>query len=434
MAAMVGMTACGGGSGSSSSTTPTTPAASNSVTLTAGIFPGSNYFNEVFTTVTICAPGTSTCQAIPNVLVDTGSVGLRIIASALTTLPQTSLGKIQDSTQDQLQECIQYGDTSYSWGPMWVADVEVGGEKASSVAVQVIGGNAGNPTFANVPSTCIATPVQAGTPGTPPGNEDTPTTFGANGVLGVGTYAYDCGSGCTNVPTGGVAGNDYTGYPYYICPTGGTCEVVGVPTQYQAVNVVAFFSSSDNNGELITLPSVPAAGAASVTGTMTFGVGTQSDNALPSSVTVYALNSNESIPTVTYNGVGYTNFNLLDSGSNTLDIGDSATLGIPDCSDSPGLYCPASTVTLSNIGLMGYASVGSGTYSLSIANADQVTSANPTFGVFSNIAGDGGTGPSNDYWDFGLPFFYGRTVYVGIGGTALPSGVSSAVTYGFFAF
>src|ERR1019366_284235 len=51
--------------------------------------------NQGFVTVTVCIPGTNTCQNIDHVLVDTGSSGLRLLSSAgggeLTpTLPQPS--------------------------------------------------------------------------------------------------------------------------------------------------------------------------------------------------------------------------------------------------------------------------------------------------------------------------------------------------------
>ena len=52
------------------------------------------FANEPCTQVTICQPGTSNCQTITDVLVDTGSSGLRIFASAVTVaLPSSNSGE-----------------------------------------------------------------------------------------------------------------------------------------------------------------------------------------------------------------------------------------------------------------------------------------------------------------------------------------------------
>src|SRR6516164_441264 len=51
--------------------------------------PTNTYFNGLFTNVTICVPGSSNCQTINGVLVDTGSSGLRVLSSVLSiALPQ----------------------------------------------------------------------------------------------------------------------------------------------------------------------------------------------------------------------------------------------------------------------------------------------------------------------------------------------------------
>ena len=423
MVGMLVMASCSGGSSSSSSTT-TTPASNNSVTLSVGAGPTGTYINGIFTNVTICQPGSTTnCQTVDNVLVDTGSIGLRILDSALT-LPTSSLGAIADSNGDELQECIQYGDTSYSWGSVWAADVSIAGEKASSVPIHVFGGS----TY-TTPSQCIATPINPNLPNG--GDENTLATFGANGLLGVGTAPYDCGSYCTDSSELTVAG-----YPYYVCPSG-ACSTVNTSTQVE--NPVAFFSSSDNNGVMITLGSVEANGAASVSGTMNFGIGTQTDNGL-GSATLYALDDTGSIPTVSYGNFSYTYYNVVDTGSEALDISDAGTLsslGISDCAQGTagsGFYCVSGggTATLSGIGIAGYNSVGSGTVSLSITDATTLLNANPNNWVFNNVGSDGGTTPSTDLFDFGLPFFLGKTVYVGIAGATVPN--SASAPNGFVAF
>jgi phage gpG-like protein len=70
--------------------------------------------------------------------------------------------------------------------------------------------------------------------------------------------------------------------------------------------------------------------------------------------------------------------------------------------------------------------------SLSLANADLLFGNNPSYAAFPNLGGASGTGHSTDYFDLGLPFFFGRTVYVGIGGKTVPNSVSAP--YGYFAF
>src|SRR2546421_9341508 len=83
LAVLVG---CGGvGNGSSGGIVP--PNGTNVAAVVVDAGPkGANgspvgYVNGIFTTVTVCVPGTSTCQNIDHVLVDTGSSGLRLLAN-----------------------------------------------------------------------------------------------------------------------------------------------------------------------------------------------------------------------------------------------------------------------------------------------------------------------------------------------------------------
>jgi hypothetical protein len=187
------LSGCGGGSSSSSSGTTSTQTISSSGENVAAISvnggPMGNYADAAFTSVTVCVPGTSNCQTIDNLLVDTGSTGLRVLSSAMTLpLPQ------QTSGSDSVVECFPFvsGNT---WGPVQTADVEIGGEKASSVPIQVIGENVFNPS-----GICTAP-------------QDDLDSLGANGILGVGLFAQDCGS--PSCP----ASVDV----YYDCPASGTC-------------------------------------------------------------------------------------------------------------------------------------------------------------------------------------------------------------------
>ena len=144
------------------------------------------FANILFTSVTICAPGASSnCQTVDHIQVDTGSSGLRIIASVLS--PALALRQQTDASGNPVVECAQFVD-GFSWGPVKIADVRLAGEVAASVPIQVIG----DPAFTNVPASCSNTG--------PP--ENTVDAFGANGVLGIGLFVQDCGDVCAQSTTG----------------------------------------------------------------------------------------------------------------------------------------------------------------------------------------------------------------------------------------
>jgi hypothetical protein len=147
--------------------------------------------NTPFVSISICQPGTSTCQTVDHIEVDTGSVGLRLISTVLTSV------KLPLVTNNSLPyaECLQFADGT-SWGSLATADVKfpVSGRTLSNLTVHLIG----DPSVGNPPTGCTGTP------------ENTVATFGANGILGVGPFATDCSNG--NCSSGAQAAN------YYSCP------------------------------------------------------------------------------------------------------------------------------------------------------------------------------------------------------------------------
>jgi hypothetical protein len=385
-AALAFLSGCGGSSSSTTVPPPTGSTVNNTQAIQVNLGPTNNYANGIFTNVTICVPGTSSCQTIPNVLVDTGSYGLRLLESQVTlALPQST-----DSSGNVLQECISFADGSYVWGPVATADIQLAAEKASSVPIQLIS-SAASPA---VPSSCSS----SGGP-----NNDTVDTLGAYGILGIGPFQQDCGTACTS---------SSTSIPpqYYLCPSSG-CTQATVSVSGQLQNPVWLFPQ-DNNGVMVTLPSVPDSGAPTVAGSLIFGIGTQSNNGLGSAA-LYTTDSNGNLST-TFNGTTYSG-TYFDTGSNSINFLDSATLGIPGCPDpNSSFYCPASTVNYSaiNAGVNGTTAQ----ISFNVANADALFSSNNA--AFSNLAGPN---PKTFFW--GLPFFFGRNVFVGIEGQMSPGGV-----------
>jgi hypothetical protein len=356
--------------------------------------------NRPFTSVTVCVPGSSVnCQTIDHIVVDTGSTGLRIISSVLTvSLPQAT-----DSSGNPLANCIQFADGSYAFGPVQTADVKLAGEKASSVPIQVIA----PPGFAVPPVGMSGQPGCAVSGGT---DLNSVSAFNANGIIGVGLMKQDCGQACANAVTPPF---------YYICPNN-ICSSVAVPLASQVQNVVALFPV-DNQGVLISLPAVGATGSATVTGSLIFGIGTQSDNVL-GAAQVITTDVNGTF-TATYNGQMRTG-SYIDSGSNGLFFLDTTITGLPGCNSSIGFYCPNSSVAI-NTTITGQNNVPVAA-NFSVANLDALITANPSFAAFSNA---GGPSAPTLLFDYGLPFFYGRNIF-----TCIEGQVVGTATGPFFAY
>jgi hypothetical protein len=333
--------------------------------------------NMLQTSVTICAPGTNTCQTIYNIQVDTGSQGLRILASALA--PTLVLPSVTGSTGSTAASCTVFG-SGYTWGSVRTADVRLAGEVAAATSIQVIA----DPTIPAVPTDCS----HSGLPML------TATALRSNGILGVGPFSADCGSGCAA-----------TALPrwYYGCSSG-ACVAATLPVALQVTNPISRFAT-DNNGLVIELPAVAATGAASVAGTMTFGIGSQANNLL-GSAQVLPSNSMTGFVSTAFQGQTYST-SFIDSGSNGLFLALSA---VPRCGF---WFCPTALQSLAATvaGINGATS----NVTFTIGNATSLfASGNNALG---NLAG-----PASNYFDWGLPFFFGRRVFTAIEASATPAG------------
>lgn len=376
------ITGCGGGGGSSSgdnvppSPPPPPVVEANNVlalTVNGSLCSQNSYPNKVCVSVTVCTPGTADCQTINDVLLDTASYGLRIFKQALNVpLTQVTTGS------GLLAECVQFGDGSSDWGPVQLASVILGNEPPVQVQIQLI-----DAAFATTPAPCHNA-------------EQSPAGAGFNGILGLGFFAQDCGSVCASTPRNGV---------YYSC-NGPTCSGTTVPLSDQVQNPVPFLPL-DNNGLIIELPGVPRNGSRSVDGRLILGIGTQSNN-VPSAVTAYTADRLGEFNT-SFNGTTYKGF--LDTGSNGLFFPGS---GLPSCAaPNSAWFCPSSTTALSATNTAASRSPSgvppSAKVGFEIANLEALLATSNR--VFSNI---GGNGTGQFIW--GLPFYFGRNVYLGIDG------------------
>jgi hypothetical protein len=401
-----GSSGAGGVAGSSAGATGTGGSSGSSNVLDVVVdegLPNTTYINGLFTTVTLCEPGKNSCQSIDHVLVDTGSVGLRVLETAITL----SLPAIKDTSGATLAECAQFVSGT-SWGPVVVADVKLGGETAAAIPIQTIG-----ETKYPMPSTGACA---SGTP------LNDVAALGSNGVLGVGIYQQDCGAACTQ--TRGNPGM------YFACTSNqaGACKTTAVSLNLQPMNPIVAFPV-DKNGLIIQLPSVPAKGSPSVSGKLVFGIGTQSNNALGAATVVTPIDPYGTIGTTF--PVGGTQYAaVIDSGSNAFYFLDSAKSGLALCATTnlKDFYCPPTTTSLSAT-IYGNNSA-TALVSFSVAN---ISTLSATSFAFNNVAGVMPGYPSTDPGavdvTWGLPFFYGRNVYTAIDMQDTPGGKGPYVAF-----
>ena len=361
------------------------PANVMAITVNGSLCTASSYLNKPCVSVTVCNPDQSVCQTVDDVLLDTGSYGLRIFRQAIPTLtlPQVANGP------GALTGCVQFADGTSLWGPIQRAAVKLGNEPAVTIPIQVI-----DAAFGTLPLPCA--------------NADpSPVSSGFTAILGVGVLAEDCGFGCVFSSANGI---------YYRC-SGTDCVGTTVALADQVQNPVAHLPL-DNNGILVQLPSVPIGGAPSVDGSLIFGIGTRTNN-LPATPIVFPTDSNGDIRTV-FNGLNTVGF--FDTGSNGLFFPNADPAVLPVCAPpNTDWYCPPVTRSLlaTNVGAFG---TPSNTASFNVSNFLSLLSSPNN--VFSDIAG-----PSTFGFDWGLPFFMGRKVFFGLEGKTTNIGTGPYVAY-----
>ena len=361
-----------------------TPSVENTTPLVvdAGPAGASGAINHAYVTVEVCVAGTKTCASIDHVL-DTGSNGLRLVRSVLAA-HSISLDGENDSSGHSVEECMSFNG-GQTWGPVALVDLSIAGETASALPVQVMddtGAGAQPPAGCGANGTLIN-----GISG-----------FQANGVLGIGVFAEDCGQACVAAAAPLAV--------YYGCAGSGACAAENVALALQVANPVALFAA-DNNGIIVDLPDLANAnGDVAVNGTLIFGIATQPDNALPTTLTVLAADANGDF-TAAYNGAGTALPALIDSGTDSYAFDDPT---IPVCGTGAfvGYYCPTvapQSVSAVNTG----AGANPATDTVDFAIADPNTFMSGA-SAFIDLAGGGGS----TTFTWGMPFFYGRKIYVAI--------------------
>lgn len=393
---------CGGGGSDSSTpvttpsqptspttpTTPTTPPAppvlTNTISLKVDGGVNGNYFNGLFGSVTVCKPNTANnnapgnCTTIDHVLFDTGSVGLRLFSQSLPS--GFNLPNSVDSQNNNYAQCMQFA-SGVTWGTINNADIKMNGEIATNIPVQIIGDSQ-----STIPQSCasIGKSFQVA------------SDLGANGIIGIGLFKQDCGKACETVVNNTL---------YYKCtPTG--CTNTTIPISQQVQNPIAKFPQ-DNNGTIIVLNDVPDNGAVSTSGTLYFGIGTQTNNT--KNLSTIKTNSRGLI-NITYNGKVF-NESFIDSGSSITSFTDP---NLKACTKLTDYFCPDTPTNLPIL-ISSFDNSNSLNSSVRINNAETLLSRTNNV-VFNNVVGNSDVF-SNTTIDLGLSYFMGKTVATGLEGT-----------------
>jgi hypothetical protein len=219
---------------------------------------------------------------------------------------------------------------------------------------------------------------------------------GYNGIVGLNFLAQDCGSLCVANANIGL---------YYTC-SGTTCTSSTAALNLQMTNPVSMLQY-DNNGVVLSFGAMNFTGASSATGQMFLGIGTQANNTPSASVKTLTADPNENDNNFTYfttSFQGSTLTGFIDSGSGCLAFPFSNATLLPE---DQSVFTPKSPVSLSATQI-GYNNIQS-TVSFTVAgwNNDMVQ---PECGESL-----GNSFASSDF-DWGFPFFVGRSVYVGLEG------------------
>jgi hypothetical protein len=151
---------------------------------------------------------------------------------------------------------------------------------------------------------------------------------------------------------------------------------------------------------------------------MTFGIGTQTNNGLGSNTKIISVDPSSGYFTTVLSGSTVFAHSLIDTGSNGLFFGAA----LPICNNTAqGFYCPATAQ-----GFSATLDGASGIINFQIANAVTQFTNSPGFTAFSNL---GGMNSDSSGFNWGLPFFYGRTVYMAFAGTTSTAGAGPFIAF-----
>ena len=339
------------------------------------------YVNALCTSITLCQPGTQICQEIDGILVDSGSVGLRIFDTVLQfPLPLLSIQSDTDRVAVLAENAPFRAERA--WGPIALATVRFSERKIDQTTLPI-----------QIMSTTATQPERAG----------------FQGILGLGVFREDCGGGCAIQKNNGI---------YFACPDSQAnvrdCESARVAPEKQVRHPVVGLERN-HNGISIALPQIFGP-SDSVTGTLTLGIDNSDKLKETQVIPVDSLGGFR----MTFAGRGYDG-SQIDSGSNAVFFPGSPE--IPRCAWSARwlatlgeFFCPKSPMEFFGV-----------IPNLLLAHAPATNHSSGAKITWTAVDGqerlarNSLVAPSLAGFELnqillGIPFFFGKQIYFGIEG------------------
>lgn len=371
---------CSSGSGGNATSTP------NQVPISIGSGLNGDGINTMYISLTVCANNSGTnCQTVDNIILDTGSFGVKINKSALPESFVLSLPRVTTNAGNEVYACNTFG-SGYVFADEHYAVLNLAGTMTSNVILQAIE----NSPTAEIPDSCTAK-----------GPFDDFANFGANGIIGINPA----------ITLGNSSLLLYKNINGIYEPLT-NAEESGLPVLNQ--NPLPSLATN-NNGFVVSIPPVSQNTNTNVNGTLILGINTENNNKITAQTNLVV--ASESDLSVVCNSACF--YSKITNPESTIPaVFDSGTNGwvfmsntLPQCDYG---YCPESpTIWTSSVYSYDFAANESYTISATISADEVVNGQSLSFAVMPGW----GYYNYNNQTLYGSPFFLGKNVYVVFPGT-----------------
>ena len=364
--------------------------------------------NRPLVDITVCDATGAHCQAVPRVLLDTGSTGLMLKKAVWSGLPMP-LHRLH-SPAGPWGLCARFdGLAVWSW-IAW-AQVEIAGLRTLEAIPLGLMDDA-----AQAPPACRATDGSGSLPGD------------VNGILGVGAPRRFC----LNYAGGQCPLGRLTSVYYTLHSSDGHWEAAQPPSSVDLPNPVAHFPPGYNDGIVLRMPALEHAqvSGGALHGELHFGVAS-SRHALfpPSALREFPAAYDTHVTGTLYVGAArYQGMIGVDSGTTYTVLPHRLTCLGRDCRKPVGhrIDPVAAYVAFDELespeggegGAARHAAAHRSRFCVALADLETLTETAGDWGACDAAAQI----EEHDLPVLGMPFLFGRTLGIGLGGTAAPSG------------